>query len=201
MNEICDKYGAKYIRFADDQIIYAKDLHVAKNILFEASRELLKINLNFNSSKVKEFKSKADFDTYWAFELFELLKNKTDKAAINSSIDKYFEYLDTNVKFRDNSVLKRILSVDSKLIEPKYRHRLIAMFFNPDFLAQLTVWHFKRIREFIDNDTEFFGELDKMVSTVPFNSYHYNLLAFYKKERTGFDCSAIEKRIEEIKLK
>lgn len=196
MNEICDKYGAKYIRFADDQIIYAKDLQVAKNILFEASRELLKINLNFNSSKVKEFKSKAEFDTYWSFELFELLKNKTDKTSINKGIEKYFENLDNNVKFRDNSVLKRILSVDSKLIEPKFRHRLIAMFFNPDFLAQLGVWHFKRIRQFIDNDTEFFGELDKMVSTVPFNSYHYNLLAFYKKERTGFDCSEIEKRIE-----
>jgi hypothetical protein len=40
-----------------------------------------------------------------------------------------------------------------------------------------------------------------MVNTVPFNSYHYNLLAFYKKERTGFDCLEIEKRIEKIKLK
>lgn len=190
-----------YIRFADDQIIYANDLQVAKNVLFEASRELLKINLNFNSSKVKEFKSKAEFDTYWAFELFELLKNKTDKTAINTAVEKYFEYLDRNVKFRDNSVLKRILTVDNKLVEPKYRHRLIAMFFNSDFLSQLTVWHFKRIREFIDNDTVFFGELDKMVSTVPFNSYHYNLLAFYKKERTEYDCTEIEKRINEIKLK
>ena len=201
MNTICNKYGAKYIRFADDQIIYAKDLQVAKNILFDASRELLKINLNFNSSKVKEFKSKAEFDTYWSFELFELLKNTTDKTSINKGIEKYFEYLDDNVKFRDNSVLKRILSVDSKLIEPKLRHRLIAMFFNPDFLAQLGVWHFKRIRQFIDNDKEFFDELDKMVSIVPFNSYHYNLLAFYKKERSGFNCSAIEKRIEKVKLK
>src|SRR5690606_30409677 len=99
-----------------------------------------------------------EFDTYWAFELFELLKNKTNKTTINSAIEKYFECLDNNVKFRDNSVLKRILSIDNKLIEPKFRHKLIAMFFNPDFLAQLTVWHFKRIREFIDNDAEFFGE-------------------------------------------
>lgn len=201
MSEICESFEAKYIRFADDQIIYAKDLKVAKNILFDASRELQKINLNFNSSKVKEFKSKAEFDTYWSFELFELLKNKTDKVSINKGIEKYFEHLDNNVKFRDNSVLKRILSIQSKLIEPEFRHRLIAMFFNPDFLAQLKFWYFKRIRQFIDNDTEFFGELDKMVNTVPFNSYHYNLLAFYKKERTEFDCSDIEKRIEEIKLK
>lgn len=201
MNEICDKYDAKYIRFADDQIIYAKDLLAAKNILFEASRELLKVNLNFNSSKVKEFKSKDEFDTYWAFDLFELLKKKSDKDSINSAVEKYFTLLDTNIKFRDNSILKRILTVDNKLIEPQFRHRLIAMLFNPDFLAQLSVWHFKRIRDFIDNDTEFFDELDKMVETVPFNSYHYNLLAFYKKERKGFDCSDIEKRIEDIKLK
>lgn len=201
MKEICDRYGAKYIRFADDQIIYAKDLLLAKNILFEASRELLKVNLNFNSSKVNEFQSKAEFDTYWAFDLFDLLKNKIDMESINYAVEKYFKLLKTNVKFRDNSVLKRILTVDNKLIEPKFRLRLITMFFNPDFLAQLTVWHFKRIREFIDDDTEFFGKLDEMVETVPFNSYHYNLLAFYKKDRKEFDCSEIEKRIEEIKLK
>ncbi|VXB37654.1 Reverse transcriptase (RNA-dependent DNA polymerase) [Flavobacterium sp. 9R] len=201
MNNLCDKYQAKYIRFADDQIIYTKDLLTARNILFDASRELLKINLNFNSSKVKEFNSKDEFDFYWSFEIFELLKSKNNKRKINSAIEKYFENLDRNLKFRDNSVLKRILSIDSKFIELKFKHRLISMFFNPDFLAQLTVWHFKRIREFISNDNDFFQELDKMVYTVPFNSYHYNLLAFYKIERPDYNCSVIEKRIEEIKLK
>lgn len=201
MSSICDKLGARYIRFADDQIIYAKDLQTAKNILFEASKELLRINLNFNSSKVKEFKSKDEFDTYWTFEIFELLKDKTNKTAINKGIGKYFDNLDNAVKFKDGSVLKRILSMDSLLIKPKFRHRLIAMFFNPDFLAQLGVWYFKRIRVFVNNDVEFFEELDNLVSTVPFNSYHYNLLAFYKKERTGFDCKDIENRIEEIKLR
>lgn len=201
MNKICEELGAKYIRFADDQIIYAKDFQMAKKILFEASKELLKINLNFNSSKIKEFKSKATFDAYWSFDIFEFLRDKSDKTSINKGIKKYFECLDKNIQFRDNSVLKRILSVESKLIEPKHRHKLISMFFNPDFLAKLSVWHFKRIRQFIDNDIEFFGELDKMVSTVPFNSYHYNLLAFYKKERTDYDCTEIKKRIEELKMK
>jgi hypothetical protein len=200
MNEICEKNGAKYIRFADDQIIYTKDLQTARNILFEASKELLRINLNFNSSKVKEFRSKDEFNVYWAFDIFELLRDKTNKTKINSGVEQYFSNLDNNIRFRDGSVLKRILSVDSTLIEPKYRHRLISMFFNPDFLAQLSVWHFKRIREFVNNDAEFFGELDGMVKTVPFNSYHYNLLAFYKKERTGFDVSEIENRIKHIKL-
>ena len=130
-----------------------------------------------------------------------MLKDKIDKTSINKGIEKYFGNLDNGVKFKEGSVLKRLLSIDNKLITPKYRHRLIAMFFNPDFLAQLGVWHFKRIREFVNNDDEFFEELDNLVSIVPFNSYHYNLLAFYKKERIGFDCTKIENRIEEIKLK
>ncbi|MFT4031598.1 MAG: RNA-directed DNA polymerase [Siphonobacter sp.] len=201
MQTICDKLGAKYIRFADDQIIYAKDLTTAKTILFNASKELLRINLNFNSSKVKEFKSKDEFNTYWTFEIFELLKDKANKTNINKGIEKYIYNLDNGIKFKDGSVLKRLLTVDNKLIKPKFRHRLIAMFFNPDFLAQLSVWHFRRVREFVNNDKEFFEELDNLVATVPFNSYHYNLLAFYKKERIGFDCTEIENRINEIKLK
>ena len=201
ISEICERFGAKYIRFADDQIIYTKDLQTARNILFEASKELLRINLNFNSSKVKEFRSIDEFDTYWAFEIFEQLKDKTNKTLINEGIKNYFENLDKNVKFRDGSVLKRILSIDSSLIDPKYRYRLMSMFYDPDFLAQLGVWHFKRIREFVNNDKEFFDKLDKMIETVPFNAYHYNLQAFYKKDRPAYDFSKLKHRIEEIRLK
>jgi len=201
MSEICEKNKSKFIRFADDQIIYTNDMDTARNILFEASRELLRINLNFNSSKVKEFKSKDEFNQYWVFDLFELLKDKENKEKINKGIESFFDNLDKKIKFRENSILKRILSVDSKKIHPKFRHRLIAMFFNPDFLAQLSMWHFKRIRAFVDNDEEFFTELDKLIELVPFNSYHYNLMAFYRKERKDFDFDIIEKRIDKIKLK
>lgn len=201
MTEICEKFNSKFIRFADDQIIYTNDMGTARNILFEASRELLKINLNFNSSKVKEFKSKEEFNQYWAFDLFGFFKDKEDEEKINRGVEMFFRNLDTNVKFRDNSILKRILSLNSKKIHPKFRHRLISMFFSPDFLAQLSIWHFKRIRKFINNDEEFFNELDKLILLVPFNSYHYNLMAFYKKERKGFDFEILRNRIDEIKLK
>ena len=77
----------------------------------------------------------------------------------------------------------------------------MSMFYDPDFLAQLGVWHFKRIREFVNNDKEFFDKLDKMIKTVPFNAYHYNLQAFYKKNRPGYDFSMLKHKIEEIRLK
>lgn len=130
-----------------------------------------------------------------------MLIDKEDETKINLGIEQYILNIDNNLKFRDNSILKRILSVNSKKIEPKLRYRLYSMFFNPDFLSQLSTWHFKRIREFIDNDTEFFKEIDKLIEVVSFNSYHYNLLAFYRKERTNFNFEVLEKRIEEIKLK
>ena len=37
---------------------------------------------------------------------------------------------------------------------------------------------FKKIREKVNNDDEFFGELDNLISQVPFNAFHYNLLSF-----------------------
>lgn len=201
MSKLCDSLEAKYVRFADDQIIYAKNYKSARKILFEASKELLKINLNLNSSKVKEFKTKTEFNIYWTFEIFDLLKDKNNKTKINKGIAKYFYNLDNGIKFKEGSVLKRLLTVDSNLIEPIYRHRLMSLFFNPDFLSLLGVWHFKRIREFVNNDKDFFIQLDKLVNEVPFNSYHYNLLAFYKKERKGYNCKKIEERIEKLKLK
>lgn len=201
MNKICDAHDAKFIRFADDQIIYAKTMEDAKKILFEASKELLRINLNFNSGKVKEFKTKHEFNEYWAFDTFDLLKDKTDKTKINKGVKKYFGNLDKGVNFREDSILKRILTIDSTLIEPKYRHRLLSMFYEENFLAQLKVWHLQRIRKYVNNDAEFFQILDDLINIVPFNSFHYNLLAFYKKDRKGHNLDSLIKRIETIKLK
>jgi len=198
---ICDSLGSRYIRFADDQIIFSKTKKDSRDIMFEASKELLKINLNLNSGKVKEFKTLNEFDRYWAFEIFDLLINKEDIAKINAGIDLYFKCINDGCKFREDSVLKRILSIDVEHIEPRHKHRLLAMFYDLDFLAQLHVWHFKRIRLFVNDDDEFFGELDKLVDSVKFNSFHYNLLSFYKKERRDFDLSIIERRILELRLK
>jgi hypothetical protein len=65
MRTICEKYNSQFIRFADDQIIFTTDKDTARLILFEASKELFRINLNINSSKVKEFANSGEFETYW----------------------------------------------------------------------------------------------------------------------------------------
>lgn len=79
MKELCDTSNAKYLRYADDQIIYSNNKMTGRQILFEASKCLFKIGLDINSGKVVEFDSREQFNQYWAFEIFELLDDKKNK--------------------------------------------------------------------------------------------------------------------------
>lgn len=199
IKKICVTENAQYIRFADDQIFYTKSKESARKILFEASKELLKLNLNVNSSKVKEFHKKSEFEQYWAFEIFDLLADKDDQGLIEIGVKLYFENIDNKVRFRDNSVLKRLLTVNFDKINPEHRHRLISGFYNQEFLSQLTLWHFRRIREKVKNDKEFFAILDSQIESILFNSYHYQLLNFYEKDRKDFDLTNLKNRLDELK--
>lgn len=199
MKNICDKYNSRYIRFADDQIIFTKDKETARLILFEASKELFKINLNVNSSKVKEFSSREEFETYWAFDIFDHLKIKDNKEEINKGITKYFKLIDSGIRFKNSSVLKRLLTINFDLIEPHYRHRLLSGFFEQDFLFSLQIWHFRRIRKALNNDKDFFHQLDTMIEKSLFNSFLFNLRQFYVRDRKDFDLALIDKRIEELR--
>ncbi len=126
MKAQCDNNRACYLRYADDQIIMAHNEEIAYEILFEASKELFKINLNINSSKVKPFYSREDFYKYWAFELFELLDDPNNVDKVNQGIELYFKWLDDGVHFRHDSVLRRIVSVGLSIVKPHLKHRLMS---------------------------------------------------------------------------
>jgi hypothetical protein len=115
MEAECDKRLASYLRYADDQYIMADDKEILYDILFSASKELFKINLNINSSKVREF-TLEEFITYWAFEIFEKLEDKQDKEKINQGVEMYFQWAERKIDFKKDSVLKRIITVVSKNI-------------------------------------------------------------------------------------
>lgn len=200
LSEICEQHDSKYVRFADDQVIYSPDTKAARSIIFEASKELAKINLNLNSGKIREYKTKEDFNVYWAFEIFDSLASSSDPKTISRGIETFFENQDKGTEFRYHSVLKKILSIDKELIHSKFHPRLTSMLLDSDFLPQINTWHFKRIRNLVNNDTVFFDTLDRLVETTSFNSYHYNLLAFYKSERKGQNLQAIEDRLNQIRV-
>lgn len=203
IKNLCDNSSAVYLRYADDQIIMSKDKETALDILFAASKELFKINLNINSSKVEEF-DKNQFLQYWAFEIFNKLEDTENGQKINEAIGMYFNWLENGIKFRSDSVLKRIITVVAKninLLDPHLRYKLFAKIYEPDFLVTLDYWWLDRLATIIGDKNELYKMLDAQIPQVRFNQYHYTLLKFYKKWRTGFSEGEILKQIDNLSIK
>jgi len=203
IKNLCDKNSAVYLRYADDQIVMSNNRDVALDILFAASKELFKINLNINSSKVEEF-SQHEFLQYWAFEIFENLENEQDGQKANMAIQTYFDWLGKGVNFRSDSVLKRIITVVAKnvnILDPHLRYRLFAKIYEPNFLVTLEYWWLNKLAAIIGDKNELYKVLDAQMTKVRFNQYHYTLLKFYKKWRQSYPENDILKCIDELSIK
>lgn len=202
LKSVCDKESCKYLRYADDQLIYAKDEKSAKYILFEASKYLSKIGLNINTSKVKFFESATQFNQYWGFQIFELLGDEEDRLNINKGLKLYLDWKDGKIEFRDQSVLKRILGQDFTLFKPVLKHRLLSHLFDKDFVTSLQSWGLTKFYNHLSpiDKNILLKIIDEQIDEYHFNSFHYNVLMFYKKNNIPFNEGKIRKRIDELKI-
>lgn len=196
----CNERGCRFLRYADDQLIFAPNMDVANGILFEASKELFRINLNINSSKVKRFENRHAFSLYWGFDIFELLGNTDNSTNLNLGIQMYFDRKAQGIEFKEFSVLRRILNLDFSLLDSHLRHRLFAELLSPDFLAASDYRILTRIRERIEDPNELDQILEGLIHTVRFNSFHYHLLRYYGTHRANDSIDQITQRIEEIRI-
>jgi hypothetical protein len=175
--EYCERFRAKYLRYADDQIILAPSREIAEDILFFASKELKKIGLNINAGKVRAFQTRGEYETFWAFGIFKLLEGKPSKGKIEKAIREYFT-LDKQ-KFRAESVLRRILECDMSGIDISLKMRLLAELLDSNFLSTIDDRRMKIIYSIIDTESDrrrYLEKLELLCDKVLFNSFHYNLL-------------------------
>ena len=200
--EVAFDKGAAYLRYADDQIFFCKDKSIADSLLFEASKELSKIGLNINSSKV-EFFSREEFSTYWSFDIFELLsdENTGDIDKLNTAIELYFERRDFK-KFRSSMVLNRLLSIGITKARQDLYYKILAEVLKPDFLEKCDKRNLRKIYQCLSTEekNKMIETLLKISETNNFNSFHYNLLAFVKREKISTDLSKIEERIRVLSI-
>jgi len=198
IKEVCNRSGINYLRYADDMIFYANDKNQLESILFEACKELYKIGLNINSGKIKFF-DRDQFNKYWAFEIFNKFKEEKN----DEGVKLFFKFKDDDINFRENSVLKKILNIKNfTLLRNDLQRRLISEFFKEDFLSHLDQWYFKKIYNILNKDQkgEFIVKLQQLSKKVLFNSFHYNILLFFKKEGIKHNAEEIKKMIEKLKL-
>jgi hypothetical protein len=115
MKEICESLGARYLRYADDQIVATTDETTAKEVQFRASKELMKLGLNLNAHKVRNLEREV-FAEYWAFDIMShLLGEQHD---VNEAFRMFQQRRGDDTEFRDTTILKRFLSMTSAEIAP-----------------------------------------------------------------------------------
>ena len=117
MKELCDAYGAKYFRYADDQIVFADSVEIVNLIVAKASSFLMKIGLNLNQKKVN-IMEKSIFNHYFGFDVLMDLGGKGDadisSNRIDSAIDFYILHKES-LRSGGRTLVRAILSNLSKV--------------------------------------------------------------------------------------
>lgn len=101
----CEEIGIKYVRYADDQVFFAKDQESLKKIVYLASKFLSKIYLNINNKKV-------------SYESVEAFKKKRFGIKFHDDLGEMYEELKKS-DYADNSGLfirgfKRLITLINK---------------------------------------------------------------------------------------
>ncbi len=114
MSATCQGLGARYLRYADDQIVACPSEHVAREIIYRSSKLLNRYGLNLNAHKVR-CRDREAFAQYWAFDIFSLLND--DPPDVESALEAFDAQLRSRREFRKTSVIKRLLGLEPELVE------------------------------------------------------------------------------------
>ena len=100
-------------------------------------------------------------------------------------------------------MLRRIITIlatkNSNYINTNYKDRLFDELLSDENLSISNKLYLNKIYKIMCNEgkeKDFFTKLDELVKDINFNSYHYNLLGFYKKiKRKDFDETLLVREI------
>lgn len=200
IKEICDKLSAKYLRYADDQEIFANTLDDLKYIIYNIALELNKLGLNLNASKVSIFSSE-EFNEYWAFDIMNLLDNNTEKS-INEAIDIFIKSIKSNKNFRSDIVLRRILNNHMQSLKLEYKFEILKEITSKKFITTNNTYYMNKTYEILNEDERkiYLKTLEEIFFESYYNSNLYEILNFYKKNKIPYDETKYLKRIKELTI-
>jgi len=184
-----------YLRFADDQIIGAKTEKEVHEIVFLASKDLARIGLNLNAHKVKVL-SRRDFLYYWSFDIFIFLDKKT-KVSAAKAFDKFEK---RQGKIRSDTVLKRFLGIDIRLLSKKRRKKLIEYLLEEEFVSDIDSYYLGKIYDLLDEERkkDFITYLNRLSQKILFNQFHLRVLKFAKDKGIDNDFRKVNINLARI---
>lgn len=178
ISDICLNEGAEYVRYADDQIIFAKKNTDINKIMLNICNELNKIGLNVNASKVNKFKME-ELEIYYGYEIIEdILEKRYDVAA-----NKFFELKEQSIKFREDILLKKLLTSDLNKYSKKNKERILKIVLQNNFILNNGLFYIKKVYGYLNNKQKelFINKLIVLLQTTYYNQFHYSVLKFAKE--------------------
>lgn len=179
VREVCEKYGAEYVRYADDQLIFFNNNNL-KEILLCINLELNKLGLNLNANKTKII-SVEELSQYYLYQPQLLL----DRENYNCATKHFFDIYNQNQEIRYDTFIKRLLSKEIGLdkLEKSLEMKIKSIIFTENFIMCCNDRTLDRIYLNCSEEEKehFLNILEHLREKIIFNSYEYTLLLFYKK--------------------
>lgn len=178
ISNVCLNEGAEYVRYADDQIIFAKKESDINKIMLHICSELNKIGLNVNASKVNKFTMK-ELETYYGYEIInDILEKRFDIAA-----NKFFDLKKKNIKFREDILLKKILTSNLNNYSKNNKEKILKIVSQEDFILNNGLFYIKKVYVFLNDRQKqlFVNKLIMLLRTTYYNQFHYSVLKFAKE--------------------
>lgn len=179
--------GAKYIRFADDQMIIGQREYQLKRLVYNASVYLRSIGLSLNGSKTK-YDNLEEFRRRWAFELhkdFEINRLQVAEELVSNNGKAVYEW-------RWESLLKRLLKKGISEFPKALRTELLELITTHKFLGQLSSYHFIQLHNDLDSD-EWQGFLEKLMTYLTMTMSNQTHLSFIKAMKELEDVYLVDK--------
>jgi hypothetical protein len=203
--DLCEKTNGRYLRYADDQFIFANSIEGLKYLIFKASLQLNRYGLSINQKKTKILKT-SDLITHRSFEIFDLVKEKesqNDPDIVSSFVDYYLELVDTDgirkTKDKGRPLLHKALCCNAlRDIDFLKRNRILSFCFDNEYLENSQSIYFYKIYCLLPDDhkIEFVKKLHNLSYKLIHSAFHYEVLYFL--EKINHNTSLIKKRIKEL---
>lgn len=197
VKQICDISNAKYIRYADDQIIILRENEKMNNIMYVISRELNSLGLNLNASKVKMY-NKETIQILYGIPIFKLI----DEQKYDEAVNKFFEFYNRkDVDFNYVSSLKRFLNIGFDKFNIANRNKIKSIITEYQFVRESNEYYMLKIYNNLlkEEKKDFIDLIYKILNETTYNAFHYNAINFLNKINITDNIDEIISRIQEIK--
>jgi len=203
--ELCKETKCKYLRYADDQFLFAEDEKKLKLLIFKVSKKLNALGLSVNQKKV-QVRTTDELINNRVFKIFDILKDnvaREDKNKVEKFVDCYFDLLDhsglKNIKDNGLPLLNRALFCPAlRKINPAKKKRLLNCYLKEEYLKKAKAMHLEKIYHLLPTSKrpEFISKLYLLSRKLIHNAFHYELLNFFNNHK--IDTRRISIRIKRL---